>query len=175
MPHSPPLCHGSNWLFDYGSAYVCLSFRRWKKEAEEREGQYGGKVKPRLWGCSPCDWPYRVWLYDSSTSSNLNWPCNAVERVLKGLGVGWDRGKPLCTFICGVYVMRKGKQLCGDGLASSNGQFSEYHAHTHTYTERDLPIAKRSERLRMKAKSSVAQPRYYVLDRRFSRLRLFHM
>lgn len=39
-----------------------------------------GKVKPRLWGCSPCNWPYRVWLYDSSTSSNLNWPCNAVMR-----------------------------------------------------------------------------------------------
>lgn len=67
--------------------------------------------------------------------------------------------------------------VCGDGLASSNVQFSEYHAHTHThtYTERDLPIAKRSGRLRMKAKSSVAQPRYYVLDRRFSRLRLLSM
>lgn len=48
--------------------------------------------------------------------------------------------------------------VCGDGLASSNVQFSEYHAQTHTdtHTERDLPIAKRSGRLRMKAKSSVA-------------------
>lgn len=133
MPHNPPLCHGSNWLFDYGSAYVCLSFRRWQEEAEQRQRQYGGKVKPRLWGCSPCDWPYRVWLYDSSTSSNLNWPCNAVEgRVLKG----WGQGKPLCTFICGVYVMRKGKQLCVAMVWRHRTSNSRNITHTHTHRER---------------------------------------
>lgn len=52
---------------------------------------------------------------------------------------------------------------------------TDLQTYTHTHSHSNLPIATRSTRLRMKAKSSVAQPRYYVLDRRFSRLPLRHV